>query len=346
MFFSASSAARKLIFMKEIWAIAEYGDEGIKKSTWEALSAARLLSGHLGLKPAVVILGDGIQRFAEELSKEVGLVYIIEHPLLSKYDSNAYVSSLYPLIKDKKPEIIFAPATFRGKDYLPMLSAKLDCGLISDCIGFEVNDTILFKRVVYGGRLIAAIKFEESGLRIVSVRPRCFDYKKDGTSKGDILRVNPNLEQKDIRAAIQEIIMETGKRPDLSEADIIVSGGRGIKGAENLKLLEELADLLGGAVGASRPVVDEGWLPHSYEIGQTGRIVSPMLYIACGISGAPQHIMGMSNSKCIVAINKDPNAPIFKIADYGIVDDLFKVVPVMIEEIKGHQNTRAPEHQH
>jgi len=329
---------------KEIWVIAEYDERGIKKSTWETISAARLLSNHLKTKPAVAILGNGIGRFAEELSKEVELVYFIEHPLLSKYDSNAYVKCLHQLIKDKKPAIILASATFRGKDYIPMLSAKLDCGLISDCVGFELKDTILFKRAVYGGRLIATVKFEESELWIVTVRPRCFEYKiplnppllrgTEGVVKGDLLQVKPALGQQDMMTDIQEIIKETTNRPDLSEADIIVSGGRGMKGAENFKLLEELADVLGGAVGASRAVVDAGWLPHTFQIGQTGRVVSPMLYIACGISGAPQHLAGMSTSKCIVAINKDPNAPIFKIADYGIVDDLFNVVPVMIEEIK------------
>lgn len=326
---------------REIWVIAEYGDEGIKKSTWEAISATGLLSGHLKLKPAAVILGNGIQRFAEELSKEVEFIYYIEHPLLSKYDSNAYVKCLHQLIKDKKPAIILASATFRGKDYIPMLSAKLDCGLIPDCIGFELTDNIIFKRSVYGGRLIAIIKFEESEPCIITIRPRSFEYKAcpeldsgTGAAKGEILQVKPNLEQQDIMTAIQEIIKETGKRPDLSEANVIVSGGRGMKGAENFKLLEDLADALGGAVGASRAVVDAGWMPHTFQIGQTGRVVSPMLYIACGISGAPQHLAGMSTSKCIVAINKDTNAPIFKIADYGIVDDLFKVVPVMIEEIK------------
>ncbi|MBI3584624.1 MAG: electron transfer flavoprotein subunit alpha/FixB family protein [Nitrospinae bacterium] len=319
---------------KEIWVIAEYGDEGIKKSTWEVVTAAKELAGHLKVKPVGVILGNGIERFAEELSRELESVYFIEHPLLSKYDSNAYVSSLYSLIKDKKPDIIIVSATFRGKDYIPMLSAKLDCGLISDCVGFDAKDTILFKRAVYGGRLIATFKFEESELWIVTVRPRCFEYKRTETIKGEILQVKPVLGQQDIMTAIQEIIKETTNRPDLSEADIIVSGGRGMKGAENFKLLEEMADVLGGAVSASRAVVDSGWLPHTYQIGQTGRVVSPMLYIACGISGAPQHLAGMSTSKCIVAINKDPNAPIFKIADYGIVDDLFKVVPVLIKELK------------
>ena len=322
---------------KEIWVIAEYDEKGIKKNTWESVSAARLLSEHLKLKPAVVILGNGIQRFAEELSKEVELVYSIEHLLLSKYDSNAYVSSIYSLIKDKKPAIIIASATFRGKDYIPMLSAKLDCGLISDCVGFEVKDTILFKRAVYGGRLMAAVMYEGAELLIVTIRPRSFEHRKIETAKGEIIQFKPNLEQNDILVAVREIIKEVGKRPDLSEADIIVSGGRGMKGAENFKLLEELADILGGAVGASRAVVDEGWMPHLFQIGQTGRVVSPMLYIACGISGAPQHLAGMSTSKCIVAINKDPNAPIFKIADYGIVDDLFKVVPVMIQEIKSEE---------
>ena len=324
---------------REIWVIAEYDENGIKKSAWETISATRLLSEHLKLKPAVVILGNGIQRFAEELSKEVELVYIIEHPFLSKYDSNAYVNSLYSIIQDKKPAIILASATIRGKDYIPRLSGRLNYGLITDCIGFELTDNIIFKRSVYGGRLIAAIKFEESEPCIVAIRPRSFEYKKTEAVKGEILQVKPNLEQQDIMTAIQEIIKETGKRPDLSEADVIISGGRGMKGAENFKLLEELADVLGGAVGASRAVVDAGWLPHTFQVGQTGRVVSPMLYIACGISGAPQHLAGMSTSKCIVAINKDPNAPIFKIADYGIVDDLFKVVPVMIEEIKKNKDT-------
>lgn len=323
---------------KEIWVIAEYDERGIKKSTWEAVTAAKELAGHLKVKMGGVILGNDIGRFAEELSKEVEFVYSIEHSFLSKYDSNAYVKCLHQLIKDKKPAIITTSATIRGKDYIPKLSAKLDCGLIPDCIGFEVKDTIFFKRTVYGGRLIAAIKFEESEPCIITIRPKSFEYKKTEVAKSEILRIEPNIEQQDIMVVVQEIIKETGKRPDLSEADIIVSGGRGMKGTDNFKLLEDLADLLGGAVGASRAVVDAGWLPHTFQIGQTGRVVSPMLYIACGISGAPQHLAGMSTSKCIVAINKDPNAPIFKIADYGIVDDLFKVVPVMIEEIKKIKN--------
>ena len=253
---------------------------------------------------------------------------------MSKYDSNAYVKCLHQLIKDKKPAIIIASATIRGKDYIPRLSGRLNYGLITDCIGFELTDNIIFKRSVYGGRLIAAVMYEGAELLIVTIRPRSFEHRKIETAKGEIIQFKPNLEQNDILVAVREIIKEGGKRPDLSEADIIVSGGRGMKGAGNFKLLEELADILGGAVGASRAVVDEGWMPHSFQIGQTGRVVSPVLYIACGISGAPQHLAGMSSSKCIVAINKDPNAPIFRVADYGIVDDLFKVVPVMIQEIK------------
>ncbi|MEK6545168.1 MAG: electron transfer flavoprotein subunit alpha/FixB family protein [Nitrospinota bacterium] len=319
---------------KEIWVIAEYDEKGIKKSTWEAVTAAKELAGHLKVKPVGVILGNGIGKFAEELSKELDLVYFFEHPLLSKYDANIYVSCLYPFIKEKNPAIMLAAATFRGKDYIPRLSARLDCGLISDCVRFKADNGVSFKRYMYGGRLISAVRFEGTEPWIVTIRPRCFEYKKTGTINGEILRIEPNIEQQDIMVTIQEIIKEAGRRLELSEADVIVSGGRGMKGAENFKLLEELADVLGGAVGASRAVVDAGWLPHTFQIGQTGRVVSPSLYIACGISGAPQHLAGMSTSKCIVAINRDPNAPIFKIADYGIVDDLFKVVPVMIEEIK------------
>ncbi|MBI3600006.1 MAG: electron transfer flavoprotein subunit alpha/FixB family protein [Nitrospinae bacterium] len=319
---------------KEIWVIAEYENEGIKKSTWETISAARKLANHFGTKSAAVILGNGIKGIVEELSKELDLIYFIEHPLLAKYDSNTYVKCLHQLIKDKNPVIIIASATFRGKDYIPRLSARLNCGFISDCVGFEIKEGIFLKRYVYGGRLMATLKFEESKPWIITIRPRCFEYKRSGNVKGEVLHIKPALEQQDIMVTIQESLKETGKRPDLSESNVIVSGGRGMKGAANFKLLEELSDVLGGAVGASRAVVDAGWLPHSFQIGQTGRVVSPTLYIACGISGAPQHLAGMSTSKCIVAINKDPNAPIFKIADYGIVDDLFKVVPVLIEEIK------------
>ena len=226
-------------------------------------------------------------------------------------------------------------ATFQGKDLGGYVSAALDAPMTPDCTEWTGQDgKIQIKRPIYAGKAYITVTFSGEPA-IISLRPKVFPPDEPDASKSaEVEKYDITLTDDDFRSVVKEIIAEAGEKLDVSEADIIVSGGRGVKGSENFNILEELAGVLGAAVGASRSAVDEGWRPHSDQVGQTGKVVSPKLYIACGISGAIQHLAGMRTSKCIVAINKDPEAPIFSIADYGIVGDLFKVVPALTEEIK------------
>ena len=318
-----------------ICVIAEHKSNSITDGTFEAISAGRSIAKQLNTGVALLVLGNGLSVLSSNLSQSsADNVYLFDNPLLGQYTSDAYIACLEPFIKQQKPSILFIPSTCLGRDLAPKLAARLKTAYISDVSGIEISGSgILLSRPVYGGRLLSTVTCIAEKPWIITLRPRAFEKVDADSKNAKIENSAVNLSSEHIRTIIKGI-EQTQKGLGLTEADIIISGGRGMKGPENFKMLENLAKILGGVVGASGAAVDAGWMPHSAQVGQTGKVVSPKLYIACGISGAPQHLAGMSTSKCIVAINKDPDAPIFQWADYGIVGDLFEVVPMLIEEFK------------
>ena len=260
-------------------------------------------------------------------------VLVAEHPQLKDYTPDGYTQAIMQVLEVEKPEGLILGHTSIGKDISPRIAAKLNAGLISDAIALERDgEEFVFTRPIYSGKAFEK-KVIKDGIIFATIRPNNIDsLEKDESRTGEVSSIN--VEIKDLRTIVKEIVRKTTGGVDLSEAKVIVSGGRGVKSQEGFKILQELADSLGGAVGASRGACDAGYSDYSLQIGQTGKVVTPDLYIACGISGAIQHVAGMSNSKVIVAINKDPEASIFNVADYGIVGDLFEVVPMLTEEFK------------
>jgi len=320
--------------MSKILAFVESRDNKIKNAGFELASAAVKLAGSLGAEAEILLIGSAVSQIAGELAAYgVKKVIIAEDPRLEKYSTIAYAKILAETAKQRSADIIFISATQMGKDLAPRVSAKLDAGLAVDCIDIRAEGgELIASRPVFAGKAIVEVKVD-SPVKMFSLRPNVFKAEKvDGVTAGSE-KIPVDLSDSDLKVKVKEVIVSNEKL-DVSEATIIVSGGRGLKAPEHYKLVEDLAASLGAAVGASRAVVDAGWRPHSEQVGQTGKTVSPNLYIACGISGAIQHLAGMSSTKCIVAINKDKDAPIFQIADYGIVGDVFEILPALTEEFK------------
>lgn len=323
---------------KGIWVFAEHLDGKYKKVTYEALTAGRKAADALGEELCAVVAGKDLESMAPVLGDYgADKVYLLEDDALENYTTDGYANAVAALLKENQPTAFLLGYTVFGRDLAAQVAQKLETGLMSDCVDMAIEDgQLVFTRPIYAGKAFVKTSCPEARPVMATIRPNAFmaeENKKDAA----IIKVTPTVG--DIRQQIKDIVRQVSQRPELTEADIIVSGGRGMKGPENFKIIEELADVLGAAVGASRAAVDAGWVPHSMQVGQTGKTVSPLLYIACGISGAIQHLAGMGSSKCIVAINKDPEANIFKVADYGIVGDLFEVVPILKEEIQKIQNS-------
>ncbi len=320
-----------------VWAIAEQRDGEFRKITYEVVSEGRRLADKLGQQLTAVVLGSGIKDKAAELAQYgADKIVVADNPNLGTYTADAYVSVLAQLIEADTPEIVIIGASTQGKDLAPRLAARLNVAMAQDCTAFDIEDgKLVATRPIFTGKAYAKVSFEDSTPNIVTARPNVMPINQpDSGRSAEVVDAQFSLDEAQIKTKVVEVIKDESGRIDLTEADKIVSGGRGMKSAENFKILEELADVIGAAVGASRAAVDAGWRPQTDQVGQTGKIVSPNLYIACGISGAIQHLAGMGTSKIIVAINKDPEAPIFQKADYGVVDDLFKVVPALTEELK------------
>ncbi|MED4203564.1 electron transfer flavoprotein subunit alpha/FixB family protein [Neobacillus mesonae] len=318
--------------MKKVLVVGEVRNGSLRKVTFEAIAAAAAVAE--GGEIVGLLIGGGQQEMAEEMIHfGADRVLLAENEQLDSYTSDGYGQALLQIIEQEQPEAIVFGHTSLGKDLSPKIAARLDAGLLSDVIHIAVTDgQIICTRPIYAGKA-----FEEKhiidGPVLLSIRPNNIAVlNKDQTRQGAIQSVK--VEIKNLRTIVKEVIRKAVTGVDLSEAKIIISGGRGVKGAEGFKLLQELADVLGGAVGASRGACDAGYCDYSLQIGQTGKVVTPDLYIACGISGAIQHVAGMSNSKVVVAINKDPEANIFSIADFGIVGDLFEVLPLLTKEFK------------
>lgn len=315
--------------MGNVFLIAEQKDGNIKRVSLEILSELT----RQGVSTTAVVPGFGdLAKVTDSLVKHgAAKVVVLEHEVLNQYNTEAYANALHTYLAGQNPSVIITGATSHGKDFLPRIAAKFAAGIAADCVSFQFNgDKVSVRKPIYAGKCSKMVEFS-GGAAVFSVRPNVL-ATQEANKSGTVEKVaaNPGT----VRAKVMSTVASQVKKVELTEADIIISGGRSLKSADNFKILADCAATLGAAVGASRAAVDAGYAPHDMQVGQTGKTVSPKLYIACGISGAIQHLAGMRTSKVIVAINKDPEAPIFQKTDYGIVGDLFEVVPLLTEELK------------
>jgi electron transfer flavoprotein alpha subunit len=315
--------------MSKILVFAEQRDGEVKKVAFENLSLGKKLSTDLGIEMVAVIIGNNISGLEEQLGKYgASKVIACKSELLDLYQAEGYAKVLADVIADQGASIIIMGATLMGKDLAPRVATRLNAALATDCISVDAsNGDLKIVRPMYAGKVRATIRLK-ADVKLLTVRPNVYLAEENPVTAE---LVNFATDPGELKTKVTEVAAGSKNKLDVTEADIIVSGGRGLKGPDNFHLITDLANKLGAAQGASRAAVDAGWRPYEEQVGQTGKTVSPSLYIAVGISGAIQHLAGMSSSKYIVAINKDPEAPIFKIADYGVVGDLFEVVPKMIE---------------
>lgn len=317
--------------MGKVLVFCEYANETPKKGCLELLSAAKAS----GNEVVALALGPGAEKVANTLAHYgADNVLVSTDSNLQNYNSEIFTSILSDTIKSQAPFAVLASATMLAKDLFPRVAGRVGGAVASDCVVLEMKgDDLKVRRPMYAGKCTCEVKFVGTGPKIILMRPNQLPISEPDTSRpAKVTQIN--LTPTDLKTLVKEVVKGTSEKLDLTEANIIVSGGRGMKGPEHFKLLEDLAEVLGATVGASRAVCDAGWVPHSMQVGQTGKTVAPTLYIACGISGAIQHLAGMSGSKVIVAINTDPEAPIFQKATYGIVGDVFEVLPKLTEEFK------------
>ncbi len=315
-----------------ILAFAEQRDKSFKKAAFEVVSEARRLAEAMSTDFAALVVGSGVESMASELGKYgAAKVYAVDHADLQQYSTEGYTQAVEEIVKKLNASVVLFPATAMGKDLAPRVAARLNAGLASDVTHLEVQGgKLVISRPIFAGKALQKIRLTAS-IQVITLRPNVFRPQESAAAA---VVENVPVGLKPIRARVKNVVVESGKKVELTEADVIVSGGRGLKGPENWNLITDLADAFGGAHGASRAVVDAGWRPHEEQVGQTGKTVSPQLYVAVGISGAIQHLAGMSSSKYIVAVNSDPEAPIFKVADYGIVGDALEVVPALAAEVR------------
>lgn len=323
---------------KGVWVFAEQRRGKLHNVGFELLGKGRELADALKVELAAVLLGSGIKdKAAELIAAGADKVYVVDHPKLKDFNDELYANVVAEIGKQYKPEIILAGATAVGRGFLPRVSIMLNAGLTADCTSFELDmeHRNLFQiRPAFGGSLMAKIQTPDRRPQMSTARYKVFKaLPKDPNRKGEIIEPKVDVDAIKSATSFMEFIEEVETTVNIAEADIVVSGGRGMGSGDNFKLIKDLATAIGGAVGASRAAVDSGWIPYSHQVGQTGKTVSAKLYIACGISGAVQHLAGMQSSDIIVAINKDPEAPIFSVAKYGIVGDLFTVIPAIIERL-------------
>ena len=323
---------------KGVWVFAEQRNGELQKVSLELLGEGRKIADKLGVKLTALLLGNKIEGLAKELAEHgADEVLVAEDPLLANYTTDGYTKVICDLVHERKPEVFFIGATFIGRDLGPRVAAKLSTGLTADCTSLDVDSEskiLLATRPAFGGNLMATIACENHRPQMATVRPGVFEKLKKTDAAGTIENVSVNLSKEDIRTDVVKTVKEKKDIVDIGEANIIVSGGRGVGNKDSFKLLEDLAEAMGGTVGASRAAVVNGWRVRDYQVGQTGKTVRPTIYIACGISGAIQHLAGMQDSDYIIAINKDESAPIMKVADLAIVGDLNKVIPEIISQVK------------
>ena len=322
---------------KGVWVFAERRDGNVVSTTYELLGAGRRLADELNVELSAVLFGASKEDAEELIRWGADKVYLCDDLIFERFNDEPYAQLLSGLINTYRPEIVLAGATPIGRSFIPRVAARLRTGLTADCTSLAIDKetrNLLQIRPAFGGNIMATILCPNNRPQMATVRPRVMkrgEYIRGKT--GEIIHINS--ENISSRTKVMDTIKEASDiAVSLQEADIIISGGRGLGGPKGFELLKELAELLGGAIGASRTAVDEGWIPYSHQVGQTGKTVCPKLYIACGISGAVQHLVGMQSSDIIVAINKNPEAPIFNVATYGIVGDLYEIVPLLIKKIK------------
>ena len=320
--------------MGTILAFAEQRNGECRKAAYEVIAEAGRMAQAMGNDVIVALVGSGVAAKAAGLGAYgAAKVCVVDDAALAEYSNEGYTAAVCAIVEQVKPDVVLFGATSLGRDLAARVAARRGAGLASDITAWKVEDgRLVVTRPLYAGKVYATVGFN-TPVAMITLRPNVFPANKPEDGKtAEVVSVSATIGA--IRARVKETIVSGGGKLELTEAEVVVSGGRGIQSAENFKLIEELAAVLGAAPGASRAIVDAGWVDHQVQVGQTGKTVSPSLYVAVGISGAIQHLAGMSSSKVIVAINKDAEAPIFKVADYGIVGDLFQVVPPLIEEIK------------
>lgn len=307
-------------------------------ASFETLAAAQQIAKDAGGKLAGVAIGKGVAALADELAtKKIDEVLLVEHDLLEQYTPDGYTAALQQVIAQAKPDLVLLPHTYQVRDFAPKLAASLGKGMIGDCIGCR-NDggKLVFVRQMFQGKTVADVVFQGEPPWFATFQAGAYraDQAAAGDGKAPVKKVSVELKPEQIRTKPLELFREAKQAVDLTQAPVIVAVGRGIKAQENIPLAEKLAQAIGGELAASRPICDEGWLPMERQIGSSGQTVAPKLYLALGISGAIQHVVGMKGSRCIVAVNKDQNAPIFEVADYGIVGDIFEIIPALTEELQ------------
>ena len=325
---------------KDLWVFVETNEDGTAKNVGiELLTPGKDMAAKQGGALVAVVIGNNVDEAVKAASEHgADKVIVVDGPEYAHYTTDAYAIALCTLVEKYGPTSMLIGATNNGRDLGPRVSCRLKTGLTADCTGLDIDEesgNVAWTRPAFGGNLMATILCPDHRPQIGTVRPGVFKKSDAVAAAAEIIKEDIHVDAKDIRTQVLELIKEAdGENVDLEGAEIIVSGGRGVGGPEGFEPVKALADVLGATVGASRAAVDAGWIAHAHQVGQTGKTVGPKLYIACGISGAIQHVAGMSGSDCIVAINKDPEAPIFDIADYGVVGNLFEVLPVLTEEIK------------
>lgn len=323
---------------KNLWVYIET-DSGMAKNVgYELLNPGRMMADKLGSQLVAVILGKGVEAVAQQaIAYGADKVLLVEGDEYETYNTDAQTYAMVNLIQKYQPFIVLYGATNNGRDVGPRVACSAHTGLTADCTGLDIDEKGLLAstRPAFGGNLMATISCPDHRPQMSTVRPGVFKKPEaDDSRTGEIVREDIHIDPANVRVKLLERVKEVAEAVNLEEAEVIVSGGRGLKSAENFALVWELADAMGGVVGASRAAVDAGWIPHAHQVGQTGKTVAPKIYVAVGISGAIQHLAGMSGSDTVIAINKDPDAPIFSVADYGIVGDLFEVVPALTAAIK------------
>ncbi|MBC8018029.1 MAG: electron transfer flavoprotein subunit alpha [Verrucomicrobia bacterium] len=342
----AASLARKLAQYRGVWVFVEQTEGEPAKVSWELLGIGKELAESLGVELCAMVIGENVEHLCNEaFAHGAAKAYLVDAPVYYHYRTEAYVEACCHLIEKYKPEVILMGATGMGRDLAGAVATRVATGLTADCTGLAIDDkrNLMQTRPAFGGNIMATIMCDKFRPQMSTVRPNVMQMpERNEGAQGTIIRDPFVVPEGNILTKVIEIIRDTHNKSavDITGADFIISGGRGMMGPENFAMLQELADELGGVVGASRSAVDAGWMPGDRQVGQTGKTVRPKIYIACGISGAIQHLVGMQDSDMVIAINRDKNAPIFEVASYSIVGDLFQVVPAITRQIRELKQTR------
>jgi len=330
-----------------VWVFIEQTEGEVAEVSWELLGEGRKLANKLKTELCAVVVGKDVKKLCDEsFAYGADKAYLIDEPVFKYYRTQAYHEAMCELITKYKPEIILMGATGMGRDLAGAVATEVATGLTADCTGLDVDDkrNLMQTRPAFGGNIMATIMCDKKRPQMSTVRPHVMDMPERVEGKiGEIIKESSSVQEENIFTKVLEIIKDKGhsNEEDIAGAEIIVSGGRGMMNADNFKVLQELADEIGATVGASRSAVDAGWKPHSRQVGQTGKTVRPKIYIACGISGAIQHLVGMQDSDVVIAINRDKDAPIFEVATYGIVGDLFEIVPALTKIVREMKQDKA-----